>query len=99
MESEEDQKIVEKPAQRLCSEIQLFDLCDLEVCIYKEGRFCRKEELLSRFEHIADEDVCQPVRRLSHVSMEDEDADEMGFGEATIDENDEYEEREDDWEE
>jgi hypothetical protein len=36
--------------QRLCSEIQLFDLCELEQCNFKEGRFCTDPELLAKFE-------------------------------------------------
>lgn len=36
--------------QRLCSEIQLFDLCELEQCNFKEGRFCTDPELLAQFE-------------------------------------------------
>lgn len=80
MENEE-KSVVEKPADRLCSEIQLFDLCDLDVCCYKEGRFCRQEELLARFEHIADEDERTPVRRLSDELEDEEDAEDMGFSE------------------
>lgn len=35
--------------QRLCSEIQLFDLCDLVSCHYKNERFCSNSALLERF--------------------------------------------------
>ena len=45
---------------RLCSEIQLFDLCDLESCTDKSGRFCTNQDLLSRFERISEDDR-QPV--------------------------------------
>jgi hypothetical protein len=99
MEKNDNQTAVEKPAQRLCSEIQLFDLCDLEVCIFKEGRFCRQNELLARFEHISDEDECAPVRRLSDELEADEDAHELGFGVVESDEDDEFGQREDEWEE
>lgn len=44
------------PADRLCSEIQLFDLCDLDSCRHKRGRFCTNGELLTRFEAIKEED-------------------------------------------
>lgn len=60
--------LAERPSQadqqlrRLCSEIQLFDLCDLEHCSHKEGRFCTSTALLARFEHISDEDECAPLR-------------------------------------
>jgi len=50
---------VEEPspaAQRLCSEIQLFDLCDLDSCRFKQNRFCTNEELLAKFEAIKEED-------------------------------------------
>lgn len=42
--------------QRLCSEIQLFDLCDLESCKYKNGRFCTNDALVAKFESIKEED-------------------------------------------
>ncbi len=51
----------DKPVQRLCSEIQLFDLCDLERCSHKEGRFCSNVELLTRFERISEKDDMRPV--------------------------------------
>lgn len=44
-------------AERLCSEIQLFDLCDLDSCRFKRGRFCTNEELVAKFEAINEEDV------------------------------------------
>ncbi len=43
--------------QRLCSEVQLFDLCDLTSCGCKIGRFCSDQELLIRFEKIADDEL------------------------------------------
>jgi hypothetical protein len=44
------------PTQRLCNEIQLFDLCELEKCGHKKGLYCTSIELLNRFEAIAEED-------------------------------------------
>jgi len=44
------------PVQRLCSEIQLFDLCELDSCHYKKKHFCTNEELLQKFESIKEED-------------------------------------------
>ena len=44
-------------SERLCSEIQLFDLCDLDSCRFKRGRFCTNEELVAKFEAINEEDV------------------------------------------
>lgn len=68
MEQDKPQAEPAKPAQRLCSEIQLFDLCELERCAFKEGRFCTDQELLARFEQLPDEDECAggesaPARR------------------------------------
>lgn len=59
-----------EPARRLCSEIQLFDLCDLERCKYKNGQFCINEELLTRFEKIVDRD------ENDRFALADEDLDE-----------------------
>lgn len=55
VEHASDDNIVAKlPAQRLCNEIQLFDLCDLDTCSCKEGRYCANAELLTAFERISD---------------------------------------------
>ena len=53
---DESQKKSSTPVQRLCSEIQLFDLCDLDGCHLRNGRFCTNEELLRRFELIEEKD-------------------------------------------
>ena len=57
--------------QRLCSEIQLFDLCDLDSCHLKNGRICTDPALLSRFEKIAEEELRIPER---YISEEDDDS-------------------------
>lgn len=49
------------PENRLCSEIQLFDLCDLDVCGHKNGRFCTNKMLLEKFEAIKEEDDRQTL--------------------------------------
>ncbi|MDD2851291.1 MAG: hypothetical protein PHY09_05230 [Desulfuromonadaceae bacterium] len=64
-------QIFEKP-QRLCSEIQLFDLCELEICRHKNGRFCSEPALLERFERIAEKEQKVPER---YISEEIDDAD------------------------
>ena len=46
---------VENP-QRLCSEIQLFDLCDRDDCQFKKGRYCTNQDILARFEAISDDE-------------------------------------------
>jgi len=47
----------EERPRRLCSEIQLFDLCDKTRCASRDGRFCTDENLLNRFEAISQEEV------------------------------------------
>jgi len=58
-------------AQRLCSEIQLFDLCELDACSFKRNRFCTNQELLEKFESIKEEDDRQTI-------LYEEDADDEG---------------------
>ena len=41
---------------RLCSEIQLFDLCTKETCSQRFGRYCTDGDTLARFEAINEED-------------------------------------------
>ncbi|MBV5338714.1 MAG: hypothetical protein J0665_04020 [Deltaproteobacteria bacterium] len=48
--------------QRLCSEIQLFDLCDLDSCSNRSGRYCTDSILLGRFERIAENELRLPDR-------------------------------------
>lgn len=52
---------VADPTNRLCSEIQLFDLCDLDKCGYKKDRFCTNDALLDKFESIKEEDDRQAL--------------------------------------
>ncbi len=60
-------------SQRLCSEIQLFDLCDLDTCRFKRSRYCTNEELLAKFESIKEEDDRQVL--LYEEEEVDEEAD------------------------
>jgi hypothetical protein len=62
----------QQPARRLCSEIQLFDLCELEVCPHKDGRFCTEPGLLARFEAIKEEDERSPQQYLAE-ELDEED--------------------------
>jgi hypothetical protein len=63
----------EKPLEkRLCSEIQLFDLCDLDSCGYKHDRFCSNEALLEKFEAIREEDDRAAVVYDEHEDDEDD---------------------------
>lgn len=65
--------------QRLCSEVQLFDLCDLDSCGRKNGRFCADPFLLDRFEKIAEEELRTPVRYVSDEFDDDEANDGDGY--------------------
>lgn len=76
------------PADRLCSEIQLFDLCDLEKCRHKKGRYCTNEELLARFEAIREED---DKAALIYDEDEFEDEDDMEYDEFDGEDYDEEE--------
>lgn len=67
-------EVQEKPilvAQRLCSEIQLFDLCELDACSFKRNRYCTNQELLEKFESIKEEDDRQTI-------LYEEEADDEG---------------------
>ena len=81
----------QQPIRRLCSEIQLFDLCDLDTCTCKDGRFCTNPEILQRFEAIKEEDERSPEQYLTE-DLEDEDAEDLEDEEAYGD--DEYEDEE-----
>jgi hypothetical protein len=65
---------------RLCSEIQLFDLCDLDSCRHKSGGFCTDTELIFKFEKISEDEIRQPEIYTS-VALDDADLDdEFEFG-------------------
>ncbi|HEY6871930.1 MAG TPA: hypothetical protein VI298_04280 [Geobacteraceae bacterium] len=69
--------------KRLCSEIQLFDLCDRDVCSHKDGRYCTKGDILARFEAITDEeDDRSPEQFMADELDELEGADDLGYDEA-----------------
>ncbi len=71
-----------KNPQRLCSEIQLFDLCERDICGHKDGRYCTKGDLIARFEAIADEEERSPEQFLAEELDEVEGADDLGYDEA-----------------
>ncbi len=62
---------IEELPRRLCSEIQLFDLCELTRCSFKDGRYCTHADLLVRFEALA-----EPDDRPAHVFNNDAEDDE-----------------------
>ena len=89
-----------EPMKRLCNEIQLFDLCELEKCGHKQGLYCTSKELLDRFESIAEEDERS---RASDFISDELDDDEMNdddtYNDAFDDDqfgDEEYEEYEED---
>lgn len=93
----------EKPAEpmkRLCNEIQLFDLCELEKCGHKQGLFCTSKELLNRFEAVAEEDERPPAAGFISDELDDgETTDDDGYDDAFDDEefgNEGYEEDQED---
>jgi hypothetical protein len=67
------------PPQRLCCEIQLFDLCDQDSCGHKNGRFCTDPHLLGRFEKIAENELRSPESYLSEEIVDDEADDGDGY--------------------
>lgn len=71
----EEKTVAGLPVQRLCNEIQLFDLCELETCSFKKGTFCANAEMLTAFERISDAEVDRPE---VFVNEEQEDGDEAG---------------------
>lgn len=76
-----------KPVERLCGEIQLFDLCDLEKCSFKTGKFCSNPDLLEKFEQISEENEADMVRFPQDPESDDEE--DTGFDELYEDEADE----------
>ena len=77
----EDRPAAALPAQRLCNEIQLFDLCDLETCSFKNGRFCSNAGQLAAFERISDAEVVRPEVFISEELEEGEDAGDEEYDE------------------
>lgn len=80
--SDETAESLSPAAQRLCSEIQLFDLCDLDTCRFKSSRFCTNEQLLSKFEAIKEEDD------RSTLLYEEDEGEEEVDSESDFDEHD-----------
>ena len=77
--------------QRLCNEIQLFDLCDLNSCKHRSDRFCTDPDLLGRFEKIAENELQTPERYISdEVDAEANDGDDYGDGDGFDDGYDEF---------
>ncbi len=71
--------------RRLCSEIQLFDLCELEKCSFKNGRFCTNPDLLARFEALE-----EPEERPAYCNDDDDDEQDEPYLEEFEEDDDDY---------
>ena len=94
---------VEELPRCLCSEIQLFDLCELTRCSFKDGRFCTHADLLARFEALA-EPADRPAQHYDDDEDDEEDEqypeerEEDDEGYSVFDDEDDLDERsEDEW--
>jgi len=89
--AEETAATLSPAVQRLCSEIQLFDLCDLDSCRFKSSRFCTNEQLLAKFEAIKEEDDRNTLLYEDDESEEDIDS-ESDFDETadTFDDDEDF---------
>lgn len=81
----------EERPRRLCSEIQLFDLCGKEKCAEREGRFCTDENMLNRFEAISQEEDFPPDQYLEdeQADVGEEEEGYSDFGDGFEDDGDE----------
>lgn len=67
---------------RLCSEIQLFDLCSRDVCNHRDGRYCTKGDILAKFEAISEDDDRSPEMYMAEEMDDVEGAEDLGFDDA-----------------
>lgn len=86
----------ETKPRRLCSEIQLFDLCAKGDCDCKDGRYCCNESTLAKFETINEEDVGGSGEYLIDELEDFEDSDDAEYGEDSHDDfDDDFSENDD----
>ena len=79
--------------QRLCSEIQLFDLCERNKCEFKKGRYCTNGDILARFEAISDEEDANSADLFLSDEMEEMEEDGLEYDDGvSIDEEEPEEE-------
>lgn len=83
----EDAGELKELPRRLCSEIQLFDLCELERCHFKDDKFCTDPEMLARFEAEA-EPADRPVWHFE--KDEEQDDEEQQYPEEHEEDDDGY---------
>jgi hypothetical protein len=67
--------------RRLCSEIQLFDLCERSDCVFKKGRFCTDPDILSRFEAISDDEDEGSMEQYLPDEIDEMDEDGLDYDE------------------
>jgi hypothetical protein len=84
--------------KRLCSEIQLFELCELDSCNKKSGGFCTDTTLINRFEMIEEAEDRVPERYISE-ELDDAELDEDDYEEDAMEgieagEDDDWEDEE-----
>jgi len=82
---------VENPL-RLCSEIQLFDLCERNKCEFRKGRFCTDGDILARFEAISDDEDANSTEQFLVDEMEEMEEDGLEYDEGVAIDEEEPEE-------
>jgi hypothetical protein len=75
--------------RRLCSEIQLFDLCSKNECECKDGRYCLNKDILVKFETISEEDIDYSEQFVIDELDDFEDSDAEEYEEDSYDDSDE----------
>ena len=75
--------------RRLCSEIQLFDLCAKDECGCKDGRFCINEDIIAKFETISEEDIDYSEQFMIDELEDFEVSDDAEYEEDSYDDTDE----------
>ena len=86
---------VENP-KRLCSEIQLFDICTKTSCTQKDGRYCIDGDILAKFEAISDDEDTASNDLFLADEMEEMEEDDLSYDEGFgMDEDEEEQEEED----
>ena len=78
--------------KRLCSEIQLFDLCDRDDCQFKKGRYCTNCDILARFEAISDDEDENSTEQFLVDEAEEMEEDGLDYDEGVAIDEDEPEE-------
>ncbi len=86
----------EETPRRLCSEIQLFDLCTKKSCEHKDGRYCTDNAILGKFEAIRDDEDANLDDQYLTDEMDELEEDDLQYDEGIgIEQYDEEESDED----